>query len=210
MNIMNCERAVRILTNLDSPTYDSELVRRARDHVLHCPQCASQTDEVKNAGDETIQKIPSVLRQHRGMTSARLALWLLGLAQFLVALPWVFGSTFLWDPSTTAAESHLTRDGIIGVLFALTAITVAASPRLAYFAIPACGVLLVLQIITLIVDQQTDLVHVQFESIHLLAVAITIHVLVVFSLPKWLFRRLGRASSQSRNTKEKKSLRSVR
>lgn len=152
----------------------------------------------------------SIHDEHRAMKIVRLSLWLFGLAQLLVALPWVFGATPIWDPSNSAAESHLTRDGVIGVLFAFVAIAVAMSPRLAFFAVPACVVLLSLQVVALIVDQQTDLVHVQFESIHLLTLVLTLLVIAMLVLPKWLARQGRNRKTQTRNTGEKRTLRSVR
>lgn len=200
---VSCDQALRLVINVDEDIFDAELLQNARDHVLRCPQCSSRVEEDDH---DTV----SVMAHHRASAVTRLALWLVGLAQLLIALPWIFGTTPLWDPTTSAAESHLTRDGVIGVLFALVAITVAVSPRLAFFAVPTCVVLLVLQLVTLIVDQQTDLVHVQFESIHLLTLAITVLVLLAMAVPRWVLRQNRRRKMHSRNTIEKKTLRSVR
>lgn len=204
---VSCDQALRLVINVDEDIFDAELLQNARDHVLRCPQCSSR---VEADDHDTSLDTVSVMQHHRVVAVTRLALWLVGLAQLLIALPWIFGATPLWDPTTSAAESHLTRDGVIGVLFALIAITVAISPRFAFFAVPGCVVLLTLQIITLIVDQQTDLVHVQFESIHLLTLAITVLVLLAMAVPRWALRQRKRQEMHSRNTTEKKTLRSVR
>ena len=204
---VSCDQALRLVINVDEDIFDAELLQNARDHVLRCPQCSSR---VEADDHDTSLDTVSVMQHHRVVAVTRLALWLVGLAQLLIALPWIFGTTPLWDPTTSAAESHLTRDGVIGVLFALVAITVAVSPRLAFFAVPTCVVLLVLQLVTLIVDQQTDLVHVQFESIHLLTLAITVLVLLAMAVPRWVLRQNRRRKMHSRNTIEKKTLRSVR
>lgn len=195
----------------DASVVDINSLQSARDHVLRCPKCSSRADgENNDANNEHGYDPLSVMQNHRAVAVTRLALWLVGLTQLLIALPWIFGATPLWDPTTSAAESHLTRDGVIGVLFALIAITVAVSPRFAFFAVPACVILLILQITTLIVDQQTDLVHVQFESIHLLTLAITVLVLLAMAVPRWVLRHSQQQKMHSRNTTEKKTLRSVR
>ena len=208
---MTCDQALRLVINSDASVIDIDSLQSARDHVLRCPLCSSRADVADDEVSEESGRHPiSAMVHHRAVAITRLALWLVGLAQLLVALPWIFGATPLWDPTTSAAESHLTRDGVIGVLFACVAITVAVSPRLAFFAVPACVVLLVLQVVTLIVDQQTDLVHVQFESIHLLTLAITILVLLAMAVPRWVLRRNRQQEMHSRNTTEKNTLRSVR
>lgn len=208
---MTCDQALRLVINSDASVIDIDSLQSARDHVLRCPRCSSRADVADDEVSEESSRHPlSAMVHHRAVAITRLALWLVGLAQLLIALPWIFGATPLWDPTTSAAESHLTRDGVIGVLFACVAITVAVSPRLAYFAVPACVVLLVLQVVTLIVDQQTDLVHVQFESIHLLTLAITILVLLAMAVPPWVLRRNRQQEMHSRNTTEKNTLRSVR
>lgn len=208
---MTCDQALRLVINSDASVIDIDSLQSARDHVLRCPLCSSRADVADDELPEESGRHPmSAIVHHRAVAITRLALWLVGLVQLLVALPWIFGATPLWDPTTSAAESHLTRDGVIGVLFACVAITVAVSPRLAFFAVPACVVLLVLQVVTLIVDQQTDLVHVQFESIHLLTLAITILVLLAMAVPRWVLRRNRQQEMHSRNTTEKNTLRSVR
>jgi hypothetical protein len=209
-NSMSCERALRIVVNADTDIHDVALLQDARSHILHCPNCSAIEDDNAMAFTEDTLRTISIHDEHRAMKIVRLSLWLFGLAQLLVALPWVFGATPIWDPSNSAAESHLTRDGVIGVLFAFVAIAVATSPRLAFFAVPACVVLLSLQIVALIVDQQTDLVHVQFESIHLLTLVLTLLVIAMLVLPKWLARQGRNRKTQTRNTGEKRTLRSVR
>lgn len=208
---MTCDQALRLVINSDVSVVDINSLQSAREHILRCPHCSSRADAVDDEVSEESGRHPlSAMVHHRAVVGTRLALWLVGLAQLLIALPWIFGATPLWDPTTSAAESHLTRDGVIGVLFALVAIAVAVSPRLAFFAVPACVVLLVLQVVTLIVDQQTDLVHVQFESIHLLTLAITVLVLLAMAVPRWVLRRNREQEMPSRNATEKKTLRSVR
>lgn len=207
---ISCERALRIVLHADTNVLDSQTVHAAREHVVHCLKCSAKADDAAHQSTEDALATISFHREHRAIKIVRLALWLVGLVQLLVALPWVFGATPLWDPSNSAAESHLTRDGVIGVLFAFIAIAVTVSPRLAFFAVPACVVLLSLQIIALIVDQQTDLVHVQFESIHLLTLVISLLVMATLVLPKWLSRRNIERQTQSRNTQEKKTIHSVR
>lgn len=208
---MSCDQALRLVIDSEASVVDIDSLQRAREHVLRCPHCSSRADiENDEMFEENSHHPLSGMQRHRVVVITRLALWLVGLTQLLIALPWIFGATPLWDPTTSAAESHLTRDGVIGVLFAFVAITVAIAPRLAFFAVPACAVLLVLQLVTLIVDQQTDLVHVEFESIHLLTLAITVLVLLAMTVPRWVLRQNRRQKMHTRNTTEKKTLRTVR
>ena len=200
MKSITCERAISVVMTLDSHVHDADELQIAREHVVQCPHCASLADE-----PELISFTP----QCDTITSIlKMTLWLVGLLQLLIALPWIFGATPLWDPANSAAaESHLTRDGVLGVLFALSALVVAWSLRLSYFVLPACFVLLIIQLIALIVDQQTDLVHVQFESVHLLTLVITALVAVsVLISRKRAPQGFAGKSGISRNTEAKKRL----
>ena len=199
MKSITCERAISIVMSIDSHVHDVNELQTAQQHVLHCPRCASLADE---------PELISLSPQRDTLSSIlRLSLWLVGLLQLLIALPWIFGATPLWDPANSAAESHLTRDGVLGVLFALAALVVAWSPRLSYFVLPACLVLLIIQLTALIVDQQTDLVHVQFESVHLLTLVITTLVVIsVLVSRKRALQGFRGAPSKSRNTDAKKRL----
>lgn len=196
---MTCERAIQIVMSFDTHIQDAEIMQSARQHVMACPRCSSVAEN-----PELLSLSP---QRNRITLVLQLSLWLVGLLQLLVALPWIFGATPLWDPSTSAAESHLTRDGVLGLLFALAAFVVAWSPRLSYFVFPACIVLLVIQIVALIVDQQTDLVHVRFESVHLLTLVIAglVAVSVIVSR-KHAVRGLQGLYGQSRNRTENRRL----
>jgi hypothetical protein len=152
---------------------DADDMVAARQHLLNCPLCASET------ADDMAQNVSSrldLLREPGGML--RLALMLIGGLQVLLALPWIFGATLLWTPSSDTSVAHLTRDGVIGLVLGLAGVAVAASPRLAYFALSVCGLLVSLQAIAFISDKVTSKVNPNFEAIHALALVITVLVIV--------------------------------
>ncbi len=170
MASMPCERARALVLQ---PLADADDVAAARQHLLNCPLCASET------ADDMAQNVSSrldLLREPGGML--RLALMLIGGLQVLLALPWIFGATLLWTPSSDTSVAHLTRDGVIGLVLGLAGVAVAVSPRLAYFALSVCGLLVSLQAIAFISDKVTSKVNPNFEAIHALALVITVLVIV--------------------------------
>lgn len=167
---MSCERARALVLQ---PLAKAEDVVAARQHLLNCPLCASET------ADDMATNVSSrldLLREPGGML--RLALLLIGGLQVLLALPWIFGATLLWAPSSDTTVAHLTRDGVIGLVLGLGGVAVAFSPRLAYFALSVCGLLVSLQAIAFISDKVTSKVNPNFEAIHVLALLITALVIV--------------------------------
>lgn len=167
---MSCERARALVLQ---PLAKAEDVVAARQHLLNCPLCASET------ADDMATNVSSrldLLREPGGML--RLALLLIGGLQVLLALPWIFGATLLWAPSSDTTVAHLTRDGVIGLVLGLGGVAVAVSPRLAYFALSVCGLLVSLQAIAFISDKVTSKVNPNFEAIHVLALLITALVIV--------------------------------
>jgi hypothetical protein len=106
----------------------------------------------------------------------RTVLALAGTAKLIVSIPWIFGVSPLWDGSRLAAETHLTRDGAIGLVVGLLALAVARSTRLAYFALPVLCILSVLQVVAYLSDRAASEVSAGFESIHLLTLAICMTV----------------------------------
>ena len=165
MSSMSCERARALVLQPLAPADD---VTAARVHLLNCPLCASETaDDMEGRVSTRLY----ILRQPGGLL--RLALLVIGGTQLFLALPWIFGETLLWGPRTDTSIAHLTRDGVIGLVLGLAGIAVALSPRLAYFALSICGLLVSLQAIAFIADRVNSNVHPVFETIHVLAVIIT-------------------------------------
>ena len=170
MTAMSCERARSLVLQ---PLAPADEVTAARHHLLNCPLCASETaDDMV----ETVSHRLDILRQPGGLL--RLFLLLVGGLQVLLALPWIFGATLLWSPSYDTTAAHLTRDGVIGLVLGLAGVAVAASPRLAYFALSVCGLLVPLQVIAFISDKVTSKVNPNFEAIHVLALVISALVVI--------------------------------
>lgn len=170
MPSMSCERA-RVLVL--QPLANVDDVVAARSHLLNCPLCASET------ADDMVEHVStrlSILRQPGGLL--RLTLLVIGGFQVLIALPWIFGATPLWGPRSDTSIAHLTRDGVIGLVLGLAGVAVAITPRLAYFALSVCGLLVSLQAVAFVADRLNSTVHPIFETIHVLAVFITVLVVI--------------------------------
>lgn len=170
MSTMSCERARALVLQ---PLAKAEDVVAARSHLLHCPLCASET------ADDMVENVSSrldILRQPGGLL--RLTLLVIGGLQVLIALPWIFGATPLWGPRSDTSIAHLTRDGVIGLVLGLAGVAVALTPRLAYFALSVCGLLVSLQAVAFVTDRINSKVHPVFETIHVLAIFITVLVII--------------------------------
>ena len=85
----------------------------------------------------------------------------------------------MWGPNGDTAISHLTRDGVIGLVMGLIGIAVGVNSRLAYFALSVCGLLVGLQVVAFIADRTSDKVHPVFETVHGLSIIITVLVAIV-------------------------------
>lgn len=171
MSEMPCKRARALVLQ---PLADSQELAIARQHLLECPLCASDTaDDMVNSISTRID----VLRQPGGML--RLSLLIVSGLQVFLALPWIFGSTPLWGPRSDTSMAHLTRDGVIGLVLGLAGVAVALTPRLAYFALSICGLLVTLQTVAFVTDRLNSTAHPIFETIHVLAVIISVLVLVI-------------------------------
>ena len=173
---MDCRTAQRLITQPVLAAGDRNAARR---HMLECPVCAAQEDA---AVEEALELRLSQLREPGHFL--RLALYIAGGLQTFLALPWIFGATPLWGPSGDTSVAHLTRDGVIGLVLGLIGIAVATNPRLAYFALSVCGVLVSLQLIAFIADRTSDRVHPVFETIHVLSIIITVLVALVSFPPR--------------------------
>ena len=149
----------------------------ARNHIASCRMCGGAS--VKS--DQSVRE--QISRRSDRSILGRTFLGLLGAAQLLLALPWLFGSTVLWSTSQGVEASHLSRDGAIGFMFATIAIAVATSPRLAVFALPIALLLLILQAVTGFVDHANNNVLASFETIHMLGAVIGASI-AVLSFPK--------------------------
>lgn len=173
---MDCRTAQRIIVQPVSTTEDRATARR---HMLECPLCAAREDA---AVEEAIGVRLSQLRSPGHYL--RIALYIAGGLQTFLALPWIFGATPLWGPSGDTAVAHLTRDGVIGLVLGLIGLAVGTNPRLAYFALSVCGVLVSLQFVAFITDRTSDRVHPVFETIHVLSLIITVLVTIVAFPPR--------------------------
>lgn len=168
---MDCRTSRRVLLLPVSTVEQRTLARR---HMTECPDCASREDRVV---EEALGIALNKLRAPR--IPLRVALLVFGGVQTFLALPWIFGATPLWGPGDSTAISHLTRDGVIGLVLGLVGLAVAWNSRLAYFAVSVCSLLVAVQIVSFAVDRTGDKVHPVFETIHVLSVLIAVIVAVI-------------------------------
>ena len=145
----------------------------ARQHLLTCPVCASDT-----AGDLD-EPAAAIAARLAPSTALRRALFVVAAIQTVIAVPWIFGVAFLWVGDAEESIAHITRDGVIGFAIGVVGLLVALRPALAYFAISVCVVQVAIQVVTIVFDVIDNDVSPTFELLHLLAVVILALVVAV-------------------------------
>jgi hypothetical protein len=160
---MECDEAQRALR---ATVLSSESRSEARDHVLNCELCSTDLH-----ADEYRESMIIRLQRHtEGQLILRSSLALLSVAHLSLSIPWLFGLNSWWDPSRGTAIQHLTRDGVIALVFSVAAGLSAASRRLAWFSFVPSLIAATLQIAAGIYDYNVDHAGAWFEAIHLLGV----------------------------------------
>lgn len=131
------------------------------------------------------------LRRHsRRSPAVRFILLAASTAQLVIATPWLFGTSPLWKVSEATA-SHLTRDGVIGVVFAIVGIGVAHRPSRAFLALPLAFLMLLVQIAFVVVDGRGLSVTSAFESVHILGVVIGVLIAALLRPRRMAHRNVG-------------------
>jgi bacteriorhodopsin len=149
-------------------------VTAARQHLLQCPLCASET-----ADDLDEHAINEINGRRVSSNLILRTLLFVSAVQALIALPWIFGIAFLWIGDSEESVAHITRDGVIGFVIGLVGIAVALRPALAYFAISVCAIQVFIQVVTIAFDVVDNEVAPTFELLHLLALLILMLVIRV-------------------------------
>jgi len=171
MTSLTCQRAREIVLMDLAPADD---VTAARQHLLQCPLCASET-----ADDLDEHAINEINGRRVSSNLILRTLLVVSAVQALIALPWIFGIAFLWIGDSEESVAHITRDGVIGFVIGLVGIAVALRPALAYFAISVCAIQVLIQIATIVFDVLDNDVSPTFELLHLLALCILLLVIRV-------------------------------
>lgn len=128
-------------------------------------------------------------RRRKRSLVGRVVLGALSVTQFALALPWLFGSQGFWTTGEATSE-HLTRDGALGVVFAVAGIVVALDVARAFFALPLVFVVMCIQTFFGVFDHHHENTFATFEIVHLIGAAIGVGI-AVFVYPG---RRSRRAS----------------
>jgi hypothetical protein len=149
-------------------------VTAARQHLLQCPLCASET-----ADDLDEHAINEINGRRVSSNLILRTLLVVSAVQALIALPWIFGIAFLWIGNSEDSIGHVTRDGVIGFVIGAVGISVALRPALAYFAISVCAIQVFIQVVTIAFDVVDNEVAPTFELLHLLALLILMLVIRV-------------------------------
>jgi hypothetical protein len=171
MTSLTCQRAREIVLMDLAPADD---VTAARQHLLQCPLCASET-----ADDLDEHAINEINGRRVSSNLILRTLLVVSAVQALIALPWIFGIAFLWIGDSEESVAHITRDGVIGFVIGLVGIAVALRPALAYFAISVCAIQVFIQVVTIAFDVVDNEVAPTFELLHLLALLILMLVIRV-------------------------------
>jgi hypothetical protein len=114
-------------------------------------------------------------RRRRKSWVSRSVLAALSIVQLALALPWLFGNPGLW-PEGGASAAHLTRDGALGVMYALAGLAVAQSTKRAWFALPLVFVVTCIQTFFGFFDHHNDQAFASFEVVHLLGIVIAVGI----------------------------------
>lgn len=139
----------------------------AKEHVLSCAICSSNPEDDEHQASLILR----LQRRTDGQLLLRATLALLAVAHVSLSLPWLLGLNSWWAPTRDAAVQHLTRDGVIALVFAVAAGLSAASRRLAWFSLIPSLIAATLQLTAGIYDYNVDHTGAWFEAIHLLGVA---------------------------------------
>jgi hypothetical protein len=170
---VRCTEALLIHLQGDQAPVDEH--RTARAHAARCPSCAGTVDDLSH--DET--DAATVLRSlaaHQTTPRRWIRTLLAGLSvlQLLLALPWLFAVNLLAGPDNHIGDSHLTRDGAIGLFLGAAGLIAAVRPRYVTPAIAVAAVGVVAQVVAGALDQHQAHVDAWFEMFHLLTVAILV------------------------------------
>lgn len=127
-----------------------------------------------HGSDDAEFVLAEINRRRRVDVAPRAALAIIAATQLFFAIPWLFGSSPLLGAST--ADLHLTRDGVLGIVFGVSGMAVAYRTRLAWFALPLVFLLLLVQTGFAFIDHRAQHVASAFELLHLLGALIGVGI----------------------------------
>ena len=167
---MSCRLALGILAG-DGDDRGERI--SARLHASNCPRCrdaylAEPDEESRPKAGRDPSEVPAALR---------LGLAFLAASQFVMALPWLFGHSFVPDAHVTIA--HLSRDGGLDIVIGGVGIVTAFRPRYVSSTLVIALLAFMTQLVAEIADREAHAVTGSFQLFHLLVVAIVITMFCV-------------------------------
>jgi hypothetical protein len=170
---MTCGRALMILIGEAGDDPRADLVA-ARLHASRCPHC----NAVYDPAPPDTGTLPVDAEHERGAaTTLRVALFAIAVAQLVLAIPWLFGTSLL--PDSHVAVAHLTRDGALGLVIASLGLVTAWRPRYVHSTRLIGLLVLGLQLVAGLADREMRSVRASFEVVHLIVVLIVLGLFAV-------------------------------
>jgi hypothetical protein len=162
---MSCQQALGIL---GVGTDNREERIRARLHASSCPRCRDAYVTDPDGASRVAVDIPP----GDAPMALRVGLAILAAAQFVMAVPWLFGHSLVPDAHVTVA--HLTRDGGLDTVIGGLGLVTAFRPRYVNSTLVITLLAFVTQLVAEITDREAHHVTGSFQLFHLLVVAIVI------------------------------------
>jgi len=162
---MSCEKALGILA-VGTNNRDEHISARA--HASRCHRCRDAYAAEPGGPSPYAMERPRA----DARTSLRVSLAIVAAAQFLVAVPWLFGHSLVPDAHVTVA--HLTRDGGLDTVIAGLGLITAWRPRYVNGTLLVTLLATLTQVIAEITDREAHAVTGSFQLFHLLVVGIVI------------------------------------
>jgi hypothetical protein len=144
----------------------------ARLHASSCPRC-------RNAyvADHEEDRLEVDRHPADAAPGLRVVLAFLAASQFVMALPWLFGHSFVPDAHVTV--THLARDGGLDIVIGGVGIVTAFRPRYVSSTLVVALLAFVTQLVAEISDREAHAVTGSFQLFHLLVVAVVITMFCV-------------------------------
>lgn len=170
---MRCSDA--LLIHLQGSQANVDDRRNSSAHIARCPDCAGAIDDLDHDDTTAASLLRDLaIRSAGAYRGTRVALVVIAALETCLALPWLFGVNALGFMDDSVQQTHLTRDGAIGLFVGATGLLIAYRPRYATSGLITATVGVALQLVAGAIDENQADVGAAFELLHLLTLAILI------------------------------------